>query len=47
LNGVVGYILFQVGKVSSGDHLALVIFFVGIVVISLMASVSFAKKQAR
>jgi len=47
LNVVVGYILFQVGKVSSGDRLALVIFFVGIVVISLMASVSFAKKQAK
>jgi hypothetical protein len=47
LNVVVGYILFQVGKVSSGDHLAIVIFFVGIVVISLMASVSFAKKQAK
>jgi hypothetical protein len=47
LNVVVGYILFQVGKVSSGDNLALVIFFAGIVVISVMASVSFAKKQAK
>jgi hypothetical protein len=47
LNVVVGYILFQVGKVASGDHLALVVFFVGIVVISVMASVSFAKKQAK
>jgi hypothetical protein len=43
---VVGYILFQVGKVSSGDHLALVLFFLGIVAISVMSSVRFAKKQA-
>lgn len=47
LNVVVGYILFQVGKVSSGDHLALVIFFAGIAVISVMSSVNFAKKQAK
>ncbi|MFZ0479460.1 MAG: hypothetical protein WAL71_09945 [Terriglobales bacterium] len=46
LNVVVGYILFQAGKVSSGNRLALVIFFAGIVVISVMSSVSFAKKQA-
>jgi hypothetical protein len=47
LNLVAGYILFRVGKVSSGDNSALVIFFAGIVVISTMSSVNFAKKQAK
>ena len=46
-NLVVGYILFRVGKVSSGDDLALVIFFAGIVAISTMLSVQFAKKKAK
>jgi uncharacterized membrane protein len=45
-NLIVGYILFRIGKVSSGDDLALVIFFAGIVAISTMLSVRFAKKQA-
>jgi hypothetical protein len=44
-NLVVGYILFLVGKVSSGETLALVIFFAGIAAISVMLSVRFAKKQ--
>ena len=47
LNLVAGYILFRFGKVSSGDGLALVVFFAGIVVISILGSVSFAKKQAK
>jgi len=47
LNLVVGYILFRVGKVASGDNLALVIFLAGIVTISTMSSVNFAKKQAK
>jgi len=46
-NLVVGYILFRVGKVSSGDDSALVILFGGFVVISTMLSVRFAKKQAK
>ena len=37
-NLVVGYILFRVGKVSSGDNLALITFFAGIVAISTMSS---------
>jgi hypothetical protein len=45
-NLVAGYILFRVGKVSSGDNSAVVTFFAGIVVISTMLSVRFAKKQA-
>jgi hypothetical protein len=46
-NLVVGYILFWVGEVSSGDNSALVVFFVGIAAISTMLSVRFAKKQAK
>jgi hypothetical protein len=46
-NLVVGYILFQAGKVLSGDRSALVVFFAGIVVISIMMSVRFAAKQAK
>ena len=46
-NLVVGYILFRAGKVSRGDNSALVIFFAGIVVISTMLSVRFAKRQAK
>ena len=46
-NLVVGYILFRVGKVSSRGDSALVIFFIGIVVISTMMSVQFAKKQPK
>jgi hypothetical protein len=44
-NLAIGYILFRVGKVSSGDNLALVIFFAGIAAISTTASVQFANKQ--
>jgi len=47
LNLLVGYILFRVGKVSSGGNSALVIFFAGIVAISTMLSVRFAKKEAK
>jgi hypothetical protein len=47
VNLVVGYILFRIGKVPSGDHTALVIFFAGIAAISLMLSVRFSKKQAQ
>jgi hypothetical protein len=46
-NLAVGYLLFRVGKVSSENYLALVIFFAGIAVISIMGSVSFTKKHAR
>jgi len=46
-NLVVGYILFRVGKVSSGDSSTLVVFFAGIVVLSTMLSARFAKKQAK
>lgn len=46
-NLVVGAILFRVGGVSSGDDVALVIFFAGIAAISTFMSVRFAKKDAR
>jgi len=46
-NLVVGYILFRVGKVSSGGDLALLVFFAGILAISVISSLRFAKRQAR
>ena len=46
-NLVVGYILFRVGKVSSGNDSALVVFLAGIAAISIMSSRGFAKKQAK
>jgi hypothetical protein len=46
-NLVVGYILFRVGKISSGDESALLTFFAGIIAISTMLSVNFAKKHAQ
>ena len=46
-NLVVGYILFRVGKVSSGDYTALIVWFAGIAVISTTLSVRFAKKHAK
>ena len=45
-NLVVGYVLFRVGKVSSGGDLALVVFFIGITALSTMASIRFAEKHA-
>jgi len=45
-NLVVGYVLFRLGKITSGDDLAVVIFFGGIAVISSILSVRFASKQA-
>jgi hypothetical protein len=46
-NLVVGFILFQAGKVASGDVLSLMIFFAGIAVISIVSSVNFQKKHAQ
>jgi hypothetical protein len=46
-NLVVGYILFQVGKVAGGERLALGLFFAGIAALSIMASISFQTKHAR
>ena len=46
-NLAVGYALFRVGKVSSGNDSALVVFFAGIAAISTMLSAQFAKKHGR
>jgi hypothetical protein len=45
LNLVLGYILFLAGKLSTGDNLALIVFFAGIAAISIFASVQFAQKD--
>jgi hypothetical protein len=44
-NLIVGYILFRAGKVSGGNAAALVVFFAGIMAMSIMGSVRFAKKH--
>jgi hypothetical protein len=44
-NLVAGYLLFRFGKVSSGGDFALIVFFAGIVVLSVMMSVQFEKKH--
>ena len=45
-NLAVGYILFRVGKVSTGDYTVLLIFFAGVAILSTMSSVRFAEKLA-
>lgn len=45
-NLIVGYFLFHIGKVSSENISALIVFFVGIAAISIMLSVNFAKKHS-
>jgi hypothetical protein len=44
-NLLVGFILFRIGKVASGDVATLIVFFAGIVAISVPTSVRFAKKH--
>jgi hypothetical protein len=46
-NLLIGFLLFRVGKVSSGGDVPFVIFFAGIAAISIMLSVNFQKKHAR
>jgi len=47
INLAAGYVLFRIGKVGSGDGLALAVFFMGIAAISILGSVNFAKKHAK
>jgi hypothetical protein len=43
VNLIVGYVLFRVGKVSSGGNLAMAVFFAGIAALSTWLSMLFAK----
>ena len=45
-NLALGYILFRAGRVCGGGDTALVIFFAGIVALSVMMSIQFQHKQA-
>jgi hypothetical protein len=45
-NLLVGYILFRVGKVSNQRVWSLVVFFIGVIVISVMLSYGFQDKMA-
>jgi hypothetical protein len=44
-NLLVGYSLFRLGKVASGNDLALLVFFAGIAAISVASSLRFAEKH--
>jgi hypothetical protein len=44
LNLVIGYLFYWAGKISEGNVWALVIFFIGIAVISIFSSKAFANK---
>ena len=44
-NLIVGYSLFRLGKVASGNALALLVFFAGIAAISVGSSLRFAEKH--
>ena len=43
-NLLAGYLLFRVSKINSKSKLGLVIFFVGIILISILSSISFIDK---
>ncbi len=45
LNLVIGYILLRVGKISTENFPALVVFFTGIAAMSIMLSISFRDKH--
>jgi hypothetical protein len=44
-NVVIGYLLFRAGRIWGGDDLTLVVFFAGVVAMSVMLSKNFAEKQ--
>lgn len=44
-NLVIGYLLFRAGKINSKTIMALVVFFLGVAVISVMLSIHFAEKD--
>lgn len=45
VNLAAGFLLLRVGKVSSGDHLSLIIFFIGFAFVSIMLAKNFANKD--
>lgn len=47
VNLVVGYVLLRTGRVFSANGTALLVFFAGIVAMSVQLSIAFQKKQAR
>jgi hypothetical protein len=44
-NLLIGYLLFRGSKMSAGDNLSLIIFFIGIGCMSIMLAINFAKKD--
>ncbi len=46
-NLVLGYLLFRLGNVASGNYVTLTVFLAGIAAISLLSSLHFANKDAQ
>jgi uncharacterized membrane protein YpjA len=44
-NVLIGYLFFQMGQVSSSNLPSLAVFFLGVMVISIMSSINFQKKD--
>ena len=45
-NLVAGYLLFRFGKVSADDNVSIIIFFVGIICISIMGAMNFVDRKS-
>ena len=43
-NLLIGYLLFRVSKINSKSKLGLILFFVGVILISIMSSITFVDK---
>jgi len=46
LNLLIGYLLYRAGKISKSNVPALVVFFIGIIAMSIMLSISFVDKMS-
>jgi hypothetical protein len=47
LNLLIGYILFRVSKTNAKNKLSIIIFFIGVVCISIMCSMAFMEKAVK
>ncbi len=45
LNLVIGYLLYKAGKITSSNKLTILVFFIGIVTMSVMLSIAFVDKM--
>jgi len=45
VNLLIGYLLFRVGKISNSNRFSLLVFFLGVVAMSIMLSITFMEKM--